>query len=60
MDRKCQGFAAVGAGVDRIVADFIRSHGVLVRDLMAKSVVSIDEDAPVEETIRLFENHGFK
>lgn len=59
-DRKYQGFAAVKAGVDRIAADFIRSHGGHVRDLMTKSVISVDEDAPVEDAIRLLERHGFR
>jgi CBS domain-containing protein len=59
-DRKYQGFAAVKAGIDRIAADFIRSHGGHVRDLMTKSVISVDEDAPIEDAIRLFESHGFK
>jgi CBS domain-containing protein len=59
-DRKYQGFAAVRAGIDRIADDFVRSHGGYVRDLMTKSVIAVDEDAPVEDAIRLFERHGFK
>jgi CBS domain-containing protein len=59
-DRKYQGFAAVRAGIDQIAADFVRSHGGYVRDLMTKKAISVEEDAAVEDAIRLFEAHGFK
>jgi CBS domain-containing protein len=59
-DRKYQGFAIVKVGVDQMAADFVRSHGGYVRELMTRTVVSIDEDALVEDAIRLFERHGFK
>jgi CBS domain-containing protein len=59
-DRKYAGFAVVKVGVDRMAADFVRSHGGYVRELMATDLVSVDEDAPVEGAIRLFERHGFK
>jgi CBS domain-containing protein len=59
-DRKFPGFATVRIGVDQMAADFVRSHGGYVRDLMTGNVVSIDEDAPIEDAIRLFERHGFK
>lgn len=59
-ERKYQGFAVVKVGIDRMAADFVRSHGGYVRDLMTGNVVSINEGAPVEDAVRLFETRGFK
>lgn len=59
-DRRYPGFAVVKVGVERMAADFVRSHGGYVRELMATQVVSVEEDASVEEAIRLFEQYGFK
>jgi CBS domain-containing protein len=59
-DRKYEGFAIVKVGVDRIAADFVRSHGGYVRDLMTKDVVTVEEDTSIEDAIRLFERYGFK
>lgn len=59
-ERKYSGFATVKVGIDQMAADFVRSHGGYVRELMTKNCVSIDEGAPVEDAIQLFERHGFK
>lgn len=59
-DHKYTGFAVVKVGIDRIAHDFVRSHGGYVQDLMTSDVLSVDEDATVEEAIRLIEKHGFK
>jgi CBS domain-containing protein len=59
-DRKYPGFAIVRIGIDRMAADFVRSHGGYVRELMTTTLVSVEEGAPVEDAIRLLERHGFK
>jgi CBS domain-containing protein len=59
-DRKYPGFATVTVGIDQMAADFVRSHGGYVRELMTTNCVSIDEGALVEDAIRLFERQGFK
>ncbi|WP_119269549.1 CBS domain-containing protein [Taklimakanibacter deserti] len=59
-DRKYPGFATVKVGVEKMAADFVRSHGGYVRELMTKNCVSVDEETLIEDAIRLFERHGFK
>lgn len=59
-DRKYPGFATVKVGIEQMAADFIRSHGGYVREVMTRNCVSIGEGALVEDAIRLFERHGFK
>jgi CBS domain-containing protein len=58
--RRHTGFAAFKAGMNRVAADYLRSHGARVRNLMTQNVVAIEESTPLEDIVRDFEKHGFK
>jgi predicted transcriptional regulator len=59
-DRRHAGFAAFKAGVEQVAADYVRSHGRHVRNLMTAKVVTVDEDAELETIVDLLERHGFR
>jgi CBS domain-containing protein len=48
------------ASPGRQAADFTRSHGRKVADVMTHDVVSVDGDAPLEEIVALMEKHRIK
>jgi CBS domain-containing protein len=54
------GFAAFRAGVERVAADYVRSHGRHVRNLMTADVVTVGEDTELETIVDLLERHGFR
>lgn len=45
---------------ERSPADFIKSHGVIARDVMTQPVITVAEDAPLDEIADLFEDRGIK
>ncbi len=45
---------------ERSPVDFIKSHGVAARDVMTHQVVTVTEDAPLDEIADLFEEHHIK
>lgn len=59
-DRRHAGFAAFKAGVEQVAADYVRSHGRHVRNLMTTNVVTVNEDAELETLVELLERHGFR
>jgi CBS domain-containing protein len=59
-DRRHVGFAAFKAGVEQVAADYARSHGRRVRNLMTTELVTVDEDAELETVVDLLERHGFR
>jgi len=44
----------------RQAADFTRTHGRRVRDVMTQDVVTVAADAPLEEVVELMEQHRIK
>ncbi|MGD9923061.1 MAG: CBS domain-containing protein [Parvibaculaceae bacterium] len=58
--RRHTGFAAFKAGLERVAADYVQSHGRHVRDLMTAKVITVDEITPVETVVHLLEQHGFR
>ena len=47
-------------GPGRLADEFIRSRGRAVSELMTREVIAVDEDTPLEEVVRLFEEHHIK
>jgi CBS domain-containing protein len=48
------------ASPGRQAADFTRTHGRRVADVMTHDVVSVDENAPLEDIVALMERHRIK
>jgi CBS domain-containing protein len=48
------------AGSDRVALDFARQHGRAVKEIMTPDPITIDEDMPVEEIVRLMETRNVK
>lgn len=40
--------------------DFVQSHGIHARDVMTRDLVTVAEDAPLEDVARLLEKHRIK
>ena len=49
-----------GAGSEELAAEFVKSHGRKVADVMSRNVITAREDTPVPEIARLMETHGIK
>ena len=48
------------AGSDRVALDFARQHGRTVGEIMTPDPITIDEDMPVEQIVRLMETRNVK
>ncbi len=48
------------AGADRTAVDFTRQHGRTVGQIMTPDPITIDEDMPVEQIVRLMETRNVK
>ncbi len=48
------------ASPGRQAADFTRTHGRRVADVMTRDVISVKADAPLEEIVTLMEEHRIK
>ena len=59
-ERRHAGFAAFKAGLERIAADYIRSHARHVRDLMTSDVITVEETTPLKTVVEYLERHGFR
>lgn len=46
------------AGPARLASDFVQEHGREVRDVMTHEVVSVSEDAPLDEVVRQMETNA--
>lgn len=55
--RKPRYFLDLLLGGGREITDYIRSHSRRVHDLMTEVVVTVAEDAPLAEVVRLMEKH---
>jgi CBS-domain-containing membrane protein len=49
-----------GLGSEQLAAEFVRSHGRKVADVMSRNVITAREDTPAPEIARLMETHGIK
>lgn len=49
-----------GLGSEQLAAEFVRSHGRKVADVMSRNVITAREDTPALEIARLMETHGIK
>ena len=47
-------------GPGRLAGEYVRAHGRVVGELMTRDVVAVAEDAPLEEVVRLMEEHRIK
>jgi CBS domain-containing protein len=54
------GFMDLILGPGRLAADYVRAHGRRVRDVMTEDVVSVTEDAPLAEIVRLMQKKHIK
>ncbi|SRR6266481_5137059 len=48
------------SGASTLAADFAKSHGKKVREIMASGVISVSEDTPLSEIAALLERKGIK
>jgi CBS domain-containing protein len=49
-----------GVGSEALAAEFVKSHGRKVADVMSRNVITAREDTPAPEVARLMETHGIK
>ena len=47
-------------GPAELAADYVRSHGVAVKDVMTRDPVTVTESTPLDEAVRLMESRGVK
>ena len=50
----------LGLGSEQLAAEFVKSHGRKVADVMSRNVITAHADAPAPEIARLMETHGIK
>lgn len=49
-----------GLGSEELAAEFVKTHGRKVADVMSRNVITAREDTPAPEIARLMETHGIK
>lgn len=49
---------ALLAGTNQTALDFARQHGREVRQIMSPNPITVQEDTPLEQVVRLMESHG--
>jgi CBS domain-containing protein len=47
-------------GPAKSAREYVRTHGLKVRDVMARRPITIDCDAPLDKVVHLMESHGVK
>lgn len=48
------------AGPNFVAANYIHSHTRRVSDIMTQNVITVEEDTPLNEVVRIMETHGVK
>jgi len=48
------------AGADRLATDFAREHGRKVADIMTPDPLTVTEETPLDEVVRIMETHSIK
>ncbi len=51
---------ALLAGADQVALDFARQHGRKVGEIMSPNPITIGEDTPLEQIVRLMESHNVR
>lgn len=59
-ERRRAGWLQFVLGPGRIAGDYTRSHAQRVEQVMTRSVVGVDADAPLADAVQLLEKHHFK
>ena len=58
--RKRSGWLEIFVGPGRVADDFVHELGRKVGDVMTRDPVTVEEDTPLDELVRLMETHGIK
>ncbi len=58
--RRRSWWGMLGLGSEELAAEFVKSHGRKVADVMSRNVITAREDTPAPEIARLMETHGIK
>jgi CBS domain-containing protein len=58
--RKRSSWLEIFVGPSRVADDFVHEHGRKVGDVMTRDPVTVEEDTPLDELVRLMEKHGIK
>ena len=58
--RKRSSWLEIFVGPGRVADDFVHEHGRKVEDVMTCDPVTVEEDTPLDELVRLMETHGIK
>ena len=58
--RRRSWWGMLGLGSEQLAAEFVKSHGRKVADVMSRNVITAHEDTPAPEIARLMETHGIK
>jgi CBS domain-containing protein len=59
-ERRRSRWGMFGLGSTELAAEFVKSHGRRVADVMTRDVVTAREDTPAHEIAQLMETHGIK
>jgi CBS domain-containing protein len=58
--RRRSRWATFGVDSEQLAAEFVKSHGRKVADVMSRNVITARKDTPADEIARLMETHGIK
>jgi CBS domain-containing protein len=58
--RRRSWWGTFGVGSEELAAEFVKSHGRKVADVMSRNVIAARDDTPAPEIARLMETHGIK
>jgi len=58
-ERRRGRWLAMLAGPSQVALDFTHQHGRKVSEIMSPDPITVDEDTPLEQVVRLMESHGF-
>jgi len=59
-ERRSSWWLGLVAGTTAQAENFTKEHGRTVRDVMSSTLISVDEDAPLNEVVHLMESHRIK
>jgi CBS domain-containing protein len=59
-EKQHSGWIDLLLGPGRLADDYVHSHGRTVRDIMTEAVISVTENTPLSDIVRLMERHHIK
>ncbi|SRR6266540_1126619 len=59
-ERKRPNWLEIFVGPGRVADDFVHEHGRKVEDVMTRDPIRVEENAPLDELVRLMEKHNIK